>query len=55
MAVDVSATVAVYAVEVVAKNEQARRFYLKCGFKSLADDRPHMYVSMKTVRKLFKQ
>ena len=54
-AVEVSQTLAVYAVEVVAKNEQAHGFYLKYGLKSLVDDRLHMYISMKTVRKLFRK
>ena len=51
---EVSETLAVYAVEVVAKTEAARAFYEKYGFRSLADDRLHLYISMKTVRKLFR-
>jgi ribosomal protein S18 acetylase RimI-like enzyme len=42
-----------FAVEVIAKNEAARRFYLKYGFHSLLDDQLHLYLSMKTLKKLF--
>jgi GNAT superfamily N-acetyltransferase len=52
-ALAVSRTVAAYAVEVVAIDESARAFYLKYGFQELMDDRRHLYLSMKTVEKLF--
>jgi GNAT superfamily N-acetyltransferase len=45
--------VAVYAIEVIAKDEQIKKFYLKYGFKELLDDKLHLYLSMKTVLKLF--
>jgi predicted GNAT family N-acyltransferase len=45
--------VGVYAVEVYALDEEARGFYLKYGFISLADDLLHLYLSMKAVRKLW--
>jgi GNAT superfamily N-acetyltransferase len=45
----------VFAVEVQALDEEARQFYLKYGFTSLADDRQHLYLSMKDVRKLFSE
>jgi GNAT superfamily N-acetyltransferase len=48
----VSAEVALYAVEVEAIDEAARSFYLKYGFTSLAADPFHLYLSMKTVEKL---
>ena len=41
-----------HAVEVVAKDEHAMRFYLKYGFKPLADDPLRLYLPIKTVRKL---
>lgn len=46
-------SIAMRAVEVVAINEDARRFYLKYGFVELVDDRMHLYLSMKKVAKLF--
>jgi len=46
-------SIAMRAVEVVANNEDARRFYLKYGFVELVDDRMHLYLSMKKVAKLF--
>lgn len=48
----VSENLGVHAVEVVAKDERARDFYLKYGFKPLADDLLHLYLPMKTIRKL---
>ncbi|MCC5787819.1 MAG: GNAT family N-acetyltransferase [Phycisphaerales bacterium] len=44
--------IGIHAVEVVAIDEAARRFYLKYGFSELRDDPRHMFISMKTVRKL---
>jgi GNAT superfamily N-acetyltransferase len=48
-----SREVAAYAVEVVAIDERARTFYAKYGFRELRDDRLHLYLSMKTIAKLF--
>ena len=42
----------IHAVEVVAIDDAARRFYLKYGFTPLADDPHHLFISMKAVRKL---
>jgi GNAT superfamily N-acetyltransferase len=42
----------IYAVEVRALNDSARRFYLKYGFTPLLDDELHLSLSMKTIRKL---
>ncbi len=47
-----SRDIAVYAVVVQAIDEKARRFYLHHGFDSLENDRLHMVLSMKAVRKL---
>lgn len=44
--------VGIHAVEVVAINDSARRFYLKYGFTPLYDDEQHLYLSMSVVRKL---
>ena len=45
--------IAVYAVEVIAKNETAKNFYLKYDFKELKDDTLHLYLSMKKINQLF--
>jgi predicted GNAT family N-acyltransferase len=42
----------VYAVVVDALSEQAKSFYLKYGFKELADDQLHLYLPMRTIKKL---
>ena len=42
----------IYAVVVEAIDERARGFYLKYGFKSLLDDKLHLYLPMKVIRKL---
>lgn len=44
--------VGVAAVQVDALDEEARDFYLKYGFTSLADDRRHLYLPIKTIKKL---
>jgi GNAT superfamily N-acetyltransferase len=50
----VSKEVGVFAVEVDAKTEKAKEFYLKYGFSELEDDELHLYLSIKTVKKLFR-
>lgn len=42
----------IYAVEVNALTESARNFYLKFGFSELLDDRRHLYLTVKVIRKL---
>lgn len=42
----------IHAIEVVAIDAAAKGFYLKYGFTELADDPHHLFISMKTVRKL---
>ena len=42
----------IHAIEVVAIDEVARRFYLKYGFTELADDPHHLFISLKMVRTL---
>lgn len=44
--------IGIHAVEVVAIDDSARRFYLKYGFTSLADDEQHLYLPLSAVRKL---
>lgn len=45
-------TIGIHAIEVVAIDESARRFYRRYGFVELLDDAHHLYISMKTIRKL---
>ncbi len=45
--------IGIYAVEAYALNETARQFYLKYGFQELLDDPFHLYLSVKSIRKLF--
>lgn len=42
----------VYAVVVDALDKDAKSFYLKYGFKELADDQLHLYLPMRTINKL---
>lgn len=48
----ISTEIGAYAEEALAKDEEARTFYLKYGFKQLVDDRLHLYIFMKTVERL---
>ncbi|TDI38304.1 MAG: N-acetyltransferase [Acidobacteria bacterium] len=50
-----SKEVGAFAMEVIAKNDSAKRFYEKYGFRELADDKRHLYLSMKKLKKLFHQ
>ena len=50
-----SEEIGAFAVEVIAKNDSAKRFYEKYEFRELADDRFHLYLSMKKLKKLFQQ
>jgi len=52
-AAGLSRQVGIQAVDVVAKDDSARSFYLKYGFVELTDDTRHLYISMKSVQKLF--
>jgi len=44
--------VGVRAIEVHALDDEARSFYLKYGFASLEEDRHHLYLPMRAVRRL---
>lgn len=50
--VKVADEVGIHAVEVVAINDAARKFYVKYGFTALRDDVNHLYLPIKTVKKL---
>jgi GNAT superfamily N-acetyltransferase len=52
-ALEISEHLAIAAVEVVAKNERVRAFYLHHEFVELTDDPLHMYLPMATIRALF--
>lgn len=49
----VSLEIGTFAVEVQATHDSSREFYLRNGFKELHDDRLHLFLAMKTIRKLF--
>lgn len=51
----VSDETGIRAVQVHAKDGEARAFYLKYGFESMQDDALHLYLSMKAVRELFRR
>lgn len=49
----VSKELALYAVDAVAKDARAKAFYRAYGFRELLDDPLHLFLSMKTIGKLF--
>ncbi len=44
--------IGIHAIEVIAINDGAKRFYLKYGFTALADDERHLYLPLSATRKL---
>lgn len=50
---DASTDIGAFAVEVIAINEHARDFYVRYGFKPLSQDQLHLYLTMKTLLKIF--
>lgn len=54
-AVQVADVVGVFAVEVVAKTQEAKKFYEKHGFRAFPDDPLHLYLSIDTARALFRK
>jgi GNAT superfamily N-acetyltransferase len=52
LAMRISEHVGMRAVEVTAMDEAAREFYLRFGFRSLADDPRHLLMPMHEIRKL---
>lgn len=48
----VASQMGTFALVVDALNDQAAQFYLRYGFKTLADDPRHLYLSIKEIRKL---
>lgn len=51
-AVQIADEIGIYAIEVVALNEAARNFYKKFGFEETSADPFHLYIPMKTIRRL---
>lgn len=47
----VAEKVGIYAVELFALTENAKKFYLKYGFIALKDDDKHLYLPIETLRK----
>jgi predicted GNAT family N-acyltransferase len=47
----VAEKVGIYAIELFALTESAKKFYLKYGFVSLEDDDKHLYLPIETLRK----
>ncbi len=54
-AAELSDTIGIAAVEVHALDDQARAFYLKYGFTSLSDDQQHLYLPIRTIKRLLEQ
>lgn len=50
--VSIGEQVGIYALEVFALNEKARQFYLSFGLVELSDDRMHLYITIKKIRKM---
>lgn len=53
-ALSLSKEIGIRAVEVDAKTLEAKAFYSQYGFIELEDDERHLYLSLGTVKKLFK-
>jgi len=49
-AVLVAEEIGIYAVELFALTENAKRFYLKYGFVALKDDEKHLYLPIETLK-----
>lgn len=46
----IAAEVGIYAVELYALNDKAKRFYMKYGFLPLKDDDGHLYLPLETLK-----
>ena len=53
VACDVAERIGVFGVDLFAKDDDAKRFYLKYGFIPLQDNSFHFYLPMGTVRAMF--
>lgn len=52
--VAISEDIGLHAVEVDAKHQHAREFYIRFGFQELLDDPLHLFITTKTIRKALK-
>jgi GNAT superfamily N-acetyltransferase len=52
-ALDAADKIGAFAVDLVALDDEARRFYAKYGFLTLQDEPLHLYLPMKTVEAMF--
>lgn len=50
--VEIAEKLGIYAVEVYALNEQARKFYLDFGLTELKDDKFHLYITIKKIKRV---
>ena len=55
VAVEGAKSIASAVIEVDAKDDTARSFYARFGFRSLTDDRLHMYLPIETARQAIRQ
>lgn len=55
VAVDGAESIASAVIEIDAKDHAARSFYAKFGFRSLTDDRLHMFLPMDTARQAIRR
>lgn len=53
--VKIAEQLGIYAVEVYALNEKARKFYLRFGLTELKDDKLHLYITIKEIQKILAQ
>ncbi len=54
-AISLSSRVGIYLIDVDILNEEVGDFYRNYGFKEFLDDKKHMFITMETVKKLFKE
>jgi hypothetical protein len=54
-ACNVAERIGAFAVDLFSNDDEAKRFYHKCGFIPLQDDPFHLYLPMATVRAMFVQ
>ena len=47
---DLAESLGIFAIELFAISEKAKRFYQKYGFVALKDDEKHLYLPLKTLR-----
>ncbi len=54
-AISLSSEVGIYLIDVDILNEEVGKFYRKYDFKEFLVDKKHMFITMETVKKLFKE